>query len=225
MGWIAIGERLAALSGIAFVVLLVASLLVSDPNRDAQQTVSPEQASTVLARTMAEHREETALGAYLGLLSIFSLLWFVAYLQRQLRRAEGDGGWLASVAYGGGLVFAGVMTAAVGYQIAMGVLGDYGRDPVVAKTLVVLTWDHLAVTAAPVAALVGGASGVALRYGALPRWLGWFGVPVMLVLLSPTFVAGQVGYLAGLFGFFLWIIATSVVLVRSVGRPEPGQIR
>ena len=213
-----IWDRVGALSGIAFVALLVASIVVSDPNRDAEQAVGPEQASASLARTLAERREATRLGAYVGLLSVFTLLWFLAYLRRHLRRAEGEDGWLASVAYGGGLVFAGVMATGVGYQVAMGVLEDYGADAPVAKALVVLTWDHLAVAAAPVAALVGGASAVGLRFDALPRWLGWFGVPVAVVLLSPAFVAGEVGYLTGLLGFFAWTVAASVVLLGRAGR-------
>ena len=209
-----IGARLAALSGIAFVGLLVASIIVSDPNRDATQPVSPTQPAATLAQVLAARQDATRLGAHLGLLSIVALLWFLAALRRHLARAEGEDGWLAAAAHGGGLVLAGVLTAGVGYQLAMGVLRDYGSDPAVAKTLVVLTWDHLAVVAAPVAVLVGATSAASLCCAALPRWLGWGGVPVALVLLSPTFVTGAVGYLAGLLGFFGWTLATAVVLAR-----------
>ncbi len=56
-----------------------------------------------------EHRDDLLRGIYSSLVAVFFLLWFVAYLRHRLQAAEGKGGWLASVAYGGGLVSAVLM--------------------------------------------------------------------------------------------------------------------
>jgi hypothetical protein len=48
---------------------------------------------------------------------------------------------------------------------------------------------------------------VALRYGALPRWLAWVQFLVALVLLS-----GVIGWAALIFAFPLWVLLVSYLL-------------
>jgi hypothetical protein len=60
------------------------------------------------------------------------------------------------------------------------------------------------------AAFLGALSILALRGVLLPRWLGWFGLVVTILLLIPP-----VGWLALLFLLPLWLIVASVVLLRK----------
>ena len=58
---------------------------------------------------------------------------------------------------------------------------------------------------------VVGASIAAVRYGILPRWLGWAGFAVAALLpLAVAFV--------GFVTLFLWVLAVSVVMVARSGR-------
>ncbi len=104
------------------------------------------------------------------------------------------------------------MLVSGGYTLAGSVLSDYGSDPQVARILVVLGWNWIAVIATPLAALVGGTAVVCLRFAALPKWLGWISVVVALALVIPPI--SYFGFLA----FTIWIIVVSIVLLTQIGR-------
>ena len=59
------------------------------------------------------------------------------------------------------------------------------------------------------ALFLAAASLLALRGVLLPRWLGWFGIVVAVILLIPP-----IGWAALLFLFPLWLILASVILWR-----------
>jgi hypothetical protein len=69
------------------------------------------------------------------------------------------------------------------------------------------------------------ASGVvAIRTGALPRWLGWAGVLITagLIAARAVWTSSQLVFIPFLFGY-LWLITTSVVLIRCARAPESIQ--
>jgi hypothetical protein len=59
------------------------------------------------------------------------------------------------------------------------------------------------------AVFLGALSILALRRVVLPRWLGWFGVVVTVLLLIPP-----IGWAALLFLLPVWLIAASLILWR-----------
>jgi len=56
-----------------------------------------------------------------------------------------------------------------------------------------------------------------LRSGALPKWLGWWGIVFGVVTL-----AGPIGFIGAL-GAALWIIIASIVLSMQARRPAAAQ--
>ena len=62
------------------------------------------------------------------------------------------------------------------------------------------------------AVFLGALSILALRRVVLPRWLGWFGVVVTVLLLIPP-----IGWAALLFLLPVWLIAASLILWRRSG--------
>jgi hypothetical protein len=62
---------------------------------------------------------------------------------------------------------------------------------------------------------LGALSILALRRLVLPRWLGWFGVVVTVLLLIPP-----IGWAAVLILVPVWLIAASVLLWRRSGETE-----
>ena len=64
------------------------------------------------------------------------------------------------------------------------------------------------------------ASILSIRTGALPKWLGWAGLVVALGLVIAGAFLDQ-SWPAFAYGFFwLWVIVTSVVLIRRAGDGE-----
>jgi hypothetical protein len=168
-----------AFTGVIFVVLVLAGMAIAgDPG------VEPSDSSSEIARAFVDRSDDTGLGSTISVVGILFFFPFLAYLRNRLRKAEGDDGWLANTAYGGGLVTAAMLLVMLSLNLAKTSVSD-GTDPVVAKVLVTLTWNFSLVFGPPMIALVLGASFAILRYSALPQWLGWLGFLVSLTLLMP----------------------------------------
>jgi hypothetical protein len=84
----------------------------------------------------------------------------------------------------------------------------------------VLTFVYL-----PSAIVIGSLAFVVFRAGVLPRWLGWLGgVIALLELLASLTIFGGTGnngpigllpLILGALPVFIWVVAVSVVLIRS----------
>ena len=119
------------------------------------------------------------------------------------------------MAYGGGLVTAAVMLVFMSLELATTAVWDYGSDTQVAKTLIALQWRYVWVFAPPMIAFTLGASLVIVRYGSLPRWVGWIGFPVSVTLLVPWI---------GVVVAMAWVLIVSIVLLVQAWRaPRPEE--
>lgn len=214
-----IWDRLGALSGILSVGLIAGYAILTDPY-DPATNPNPTQPSALLAEVLVNNREQARLGAYLGLAGVFLLFWFLGYLRRHLQRAEGEAGWLASVAYGGGLVGAGMVLVAVSFSLATSELSNYGDDTQVAKVFFVYGWNAASVLAPPFGALVAATTAAGLRYRALPRWFGWVSLLITILTLAMSVTMPGIGGLISL----VWIGLTSIVLLLRTWRaPRDSQ--
>ena len=204
----ALWNRLGAISGILFVVLTFIGFSL---DADTTADVEPGQPSATIARLLEENQDDGRLGASLFLLAIFFLIWFVTIIYRRLLQAEAGPSGLAFIALGGGLVTASALLILLYTDVAFMSISDYGDDTQVAKTLVALTWEGVAVLGAPMAALVGATSIASWLYRAFPRWLAVLGIPVTAALLIFPIV------FLGMLLFFIWaLIVAVVILVRPV---------
>jgi hypothetical protein len=192
-------RRLGAASGIFYVVL---TMLGND----------------VLGGT------ESSAGILMELLGFAFFPFFLGSLWVCLRSAEGDGGWLSATAFGGGLVALAVKLASAAPILA--VRASEGIDPGIAKALIAVNDASFGITFLPLAVMLSATAIVAVRTGALPRWLGWGAAVVALGLLgalsavviapsSPEWV-----FLPMLL-FLLWTVATSIALIQRAGKPYP----
>lgn len=215
-------ERLAAATGIVFVVLGVIALVVGG------QAPRPDDPDQEIVSYFVDNRSGLLLQAYLfGLASIF-FLWFIGSLRSHLRRAEEETGRLSAVAFGGGvatlaIVLVGIsLSAALAFRVAE-------ADPSVAMALFHVGSQAFTLSSFPAVVLVAAASVVIIRTSALPPWLGWLGGLLSLAFLvsglavfvesGPLASGGVYGYTV--FGvFFLWVLLASVLLVQRVGLPR-----
>lgn len=203
-----VGERLGALSGVVAVGLIVAYITLSEPSGD------PEEPAAVLAEAMANDRNTLKLAAYLGLAAAFALVWFVGYLRGHLQRAEGEGGWLAAVAAGGGLATMVLLLVSVSVTLAESVLASYGADTQVAKTYLIYHWDFAPVLAPGMGAMVAASTLVGVRYRAFPRWLNGIGALIVALMVALAPVAPGLGAAVA----SLWLVPASLVLGLRAGR-------
>ncbi len=197
--------RLAPAAGIVYALLafLGSSLL---PIGRAE----PEDEAAAVARQFTEVRGRVSAGVLLMLFSLFFLLVFVAWLHRWLREIEGRGGWLATLALIGGVLMVATMSLVMLLSIAGTVLDDYGADPVIARTLLVLQWQAVAVSFVPTAAFIGATSLVGQAAQVLPKWLTYSGVAIAIGLLIPP-----VAFLPFLLST-LWTGMLAVLLLQRI---------
>ncbi|MGH9280439.1 MAG: hypothetical protein ACRD12_20385, partial [Acidimicrobiales bacterium] len=124
-------------------------------------------------------------GILLTLFSAFFLLVFVSWLHRWLRQAEGEGGWLATLAFGGGVLLVGSLLVVLVLSLASTVIDDYGPDPVIARTLLTVRLWAVAITFVPAASFVGATGVIGWRSGWLPRWMSYAGMALAAGMLIP----------------------------------------
>jgi hypothetical protein len=213
-------ERLAWLSGPAFVACtVVAALVFSPPGYGAPRA----QLVTYLVR----HYRRGEVAGLLGGLALISFLVLLAALVSVLR-ARGAG-WPAEVVFGSGLValaigaLQAVVVLALSYRIAKD-----DHDPSLAKGIYDLQTGTSTLLAFPLASLMAAAALASFRPGRLPRWYAFGSAAAGVVVLvrggalahtgfySPGGGYGTVAYVA----FLLWVLATSAVL--AVHARPPG---
>jgi hypothetical protein len=203
---------MAPLAGIAFVVVYVVAWLISrSPDSD-------DPASTIAAYyTDKSNRVLEIVSAYLFVAAAILFICFVAGLRGRLRPAEGGEATVTTVAYGGALVFAGLLVtgamclAAVPAGMGLGgIRAPEGGDVI-----------NFVQSAGYGMILVGGMifaattivaiSFVSLRTKALPQWSAWLGYVCAFVLLFSVVWLPQIALL-------VWVLAISIVLFMTPSR-------
>jgi hypothetical protein len=194
-------QRLAPLSGILFVVLVVVGFIpVGGETPDVND--SP---SKIVSFWGDHHSKEVAAALLVGLGAIF-LAIFVATLRDRIRD---DGAqrdlWSNLILIGGTASVTGFMVA-VGFHIALADGGDHHFSADAMVALNALDNDSFFAFAVPIGVMMLGAAGATLKAGAaLPRWLGWAALVLAIGQFTP------VGFIAfGLSG--IWIIIAAILL-------------
>jgi hypothetical protein len=165
------------------------------------------------------HRVHGVVGFFVFLAGIVLLLAFLATLRERLLAAEGQPGRLSALAFGAGIaslpLWAVSMLLANAASFAANESSSFHLDPNTFRLLAdtaYFTWVAAVVVSSVV---VWATSAVALRSGILPRWYGRLGILAGIVQLFGFFFFPFVVW-------WLWIIATSILLVR---RPRPARAR
>ena len=213
-------ERIAPLSGAVCVI----AVMVGNGMALAGQTGATGGAG-LLADLQAAPSLVNSLGLTLEMFGWAALMCFLAVLYRTLRGAEHSDGWLASVAFGAGVLMLALKLGSVAPWMA----AWYRRDELtvpLAQTLNDLGAALFIVSGWATGLCVAAAAGSAIGSRVLPRWLGWFG----LVSGVGALVAGTAGvvnpqtynpmlFLASL----LWVLLTSVVLAVRAGHAPKAE--
>ncbi len=201
--------RLAAASGILYVVLLLAH---GGGGSGVGMGDSRANIASWVSGTLGP-RGLNWMGIYTGILGLLCLVVFVGVLATAIRRREGAQPWLSNVTLGAGLITVTVKLASFPAAFALAYRAHEGFEPQLAAALTdmndfsfVLTW--------PLSALMIGAAATAiLRYRALPAWLGWSGAAVAIALLAAVPLAFGPGPFIAFLTSSIWVILASATMV------------
>ena len=218
-------QRLGAASGILYVVLLLGPDVILRGLEEGPTMTTADAIAHACATTTAAQFTDGII-PILHRLGYFFFLFFLGSLWSTLRRAEGDDGWLSTAAFGGGLVYLAILFSGDTAGAAAARSACAGIDPRLWQVLDNIGSASFFESFIPLALLSAASAVVAIRFGALPRWLGWMSAVVAVVMLVDGFAwtiyTRNVG--ANYVLFMLWVLVTSVVLIRRVGKPLPTVI-
>jgi hypothetical protein len=203
-------EWLIPLTGVVFVILVIIGFAIGGEPPDADDPVRE------IVDYYVDDKDSVQFGAVVGGLAVVFLVFFFGYLRKILRAAEGEGGWLSAVAFGGSLILAtGVaFDATISFAIAE---AAEDIEPASVQALQAL-WDNDWVPIAVGMIVILFSTGISIvRYGALPKWVGWLAIVLGIAAATPA------GFIA-FFGVGVWILTVSVILsmrARPAVSPSP----
>ncbi|HSL00575.1 MAG TPA: hypothetical protein VK869_09585 [Rubrobacteraceae bacterium] len=212
--------RLGGVCGLLFALLMVPAYVVGYP--DAPTSTS--SAEDVIAYFGEGPGAFVLANGVLPLFSAFFFVWFLGVLHGVLRRSEGEGGVLSSVALAGGTLF--IVLSCAGYAAeilypaSLARFEGFAADARFAFASLVLSAWLYHFCQVGTAVMATATSLVALQSGVLPRWLALAGFLVALLALL-HFLTPLLGALAGL----VWVVLVSaLMLAGAVGTFAPRRL-
>lgn len=207
--------RSGAAGGIVFVLLqLTGQMLIQIGGSEPPFNAS---AGVIQDYFLNRNLPLAMIGGFLNILSVIAFLWFMGVLWSALQRSEGDSAWLSLVAFASGVTGMAIMLSSSGWELALLRLGE-GQPAETVQFLFDQGNLSFANFWVALASMLLATGIVALRDGALPRWLGWFGLITAVALLaarSVWFTASGIKFMPYML-VWVWLIATSIVLMRRL---------
>jgi hypothetical protein len=201
--------RLAPLTGIVFVVLLVLAFIVVEGDTPGID----DSAQKITSFYHDDQGKHIAAVILVGLSTVFLAVFVVSL--REFLKVGGGAFWPNVALVGGTVAIAGFLVAA-GIHLALIEGGDKNISPDAMVAINAIDADDFFGFATPLGIMMLGAGGATLKAGAgLPRWMGWAAIVLFVVFFTP------VGFAAfGLSG--IWIIIASVMMYRRAGVATPA---
>lgn len=203
---------LVPLTGLAVLVVAIVGFAIGGSPPD----VTKDSAATISA-FYADNNTQQAISAMLEGLAAVLLVFFACYVQRALRRVEGDRGVLSTAAFSGLLIIA--LGLAIDATLTVALLSNADDlEPAGVQTLMSLYNNDFVPFAvgAEVFLLSIGLSVLTHRW--LPRWLGVVLLAIAVLGVTPigfvTFLAS--GLLIGSLGVLF------ALRERRTGEPTPA---
>ena len=204
-------QRWLGITGLIFVVLVVVSVFMvpSIPNSNASS-------AKLTAFYDSGHQAVLHIDGIVTVVAVVVGVFWFWYFRDWLIATNPTSRRLATVSFGGALLFAAGGALAAGIYTT---LGDASNTHPAVTTLQSLNYIQAdlnnGLTGAGVAIFLAALVVIVVRYRVLPAWLGW---PWLLFVLASV-VFGFVG----MAGLALWLIATNIVIIRRAGIAEPAR--
>jgi hypothetical protein len=207
-------ERRAAFAGVVAVALWLVGIFVIESG-----DVPGEGATDADALAYYQDGANTILtGSWLYMLGGVAFMWFAVVLRERLAAAEGGTRMFSNVAFVGAVATGAFAMLTVAPGVAAAIAED---DLTEAAAAGMITLGDAFFVAAELSAilLMIGAGAVALRTGLFPKAWAWFSFLLALVL-----VIGPIGWAGLIFGLPIWILGTTLFLVKREGSADPEPV-
>jgi MFS family permease len=203
--------RLAALTGVVFVVLVVVGLSLGS------NAPATNAAATTIRHYYLSHTTQLKVTALLSSISVAFGLFFFGYLRAYFRRWAGNE-WLSSIFFGGAIIFGvgGALSAGLAFTLTDSPKSLSSGGLQVLNTLTSdLNWASLTVGMMIMFAALGF---IIFRSHLVPTWLAW--VSWIMSVLAATWVLSFIP----LIGTGIWVLIASIrMAVRNPTlAPESG---
>ena len=206
--------RSGAIAGLVSVLLMASGVAFV-----ASLDLPYDAPAALLVSEIEEKRNSLGAGIFLFALAGAFLFWFLGALHSVLREAEGGTGSLSSVALAAGSLWAFLWVLYAAMVFSAFELMGYYNDPQAAKTAGGIGWNILVGPIAFLlpAVLLLSTAVLSIRAQALPRWLGWASAALAGLLVLGSGLGATFGgpAQAAVVAFPLWVLVTSVVLLRA----------
>ena len=216
-------ERYAWVSGIVFVVALLAESLIS-----TGVGLTQNDSAAKIATGLHDHRDRLLVIAYLSAVYAVTFVVYLCSLYNLLRRDEEWGRVLGYLVLVGGVLFVALhavsdigITGLLGAKLAS--FGDQ-HDQGLSYALYLITYalDSVGDVFGSLAAVAAGV--LVMKSRVLPRWLGWTAIVAGIMFFLQGFGLGGViatfGLVFDLIAFVLFLVfvlGSSIVLLRRGG--------
>lgn len=144
---------------------------------------------------------------------------FLTYLWSLLRGAEGDGGWLSTLALAAGV--SGILLKLASHAPELAIHRDgIDKGSQLYKVLDNTAGATTLMSLYPLAVCCGAVAVIALREHVLPRWVGIFAaVTAVALAVNAGFVYAS--FVPAFLLFLVWTLVTSIVLLRRSRSTQP----
>ena len=220
-------ERWSAASGLVFVALFIGWLALYRALEPAGGQPRPGDAEIV--SDVLEGQDRLHVAHFVVGLAAAAWLWFLGSLCAALKRAEGGTGRLSEVAFAAGVVFAVLLLVAGALLPGLADVPRRGGtlDPRAAAVVYDLAGSIFSLAPFSIIVLVGATSLAALRYRALPPWLGWVGGVVIVLLVagaaSIDLTRQDPLWFVGILGMVLWLAWVATISLTLVLRRRSAE--
>jgi hypothetical protein len=199
---------LAPLTGLAFfLITIIVFIAVGEPP-------GVDGPTEEIVDFYVDNEGTQMLGILLEGIAATLFVIFGAVVLRELRAAEGEGAILCYLALAGTIVFA--VGLAIDATISF-TLAETAKeiDPSAVQALTAL-WhnDFVPFAVGMQIFLVGAGLGI-VRYGILPKWLGWVAIILAVLTLTP------IGFVAFIGSGFVVAIMSVMLAMRAKARQVP----
>ena len=191
-------NRLGALTGVGFVVFLIASFVVAGEPPTSDDSVQE------IVDFYTDNEGQVFASVSLSMIAATFLVLFGGYLRKVLRAAEGEGHMLSSVVLAGATIVA--VAAGIDGTLSVTLVETVDDIDPTALQAINAIWNNDYIPIALGAMIFSLSAGLSIvRHGALPKWFGWAAILFAVIAVTP------IGF-AGVIGTALWIIVVSIML-------------
>jgi hypothetical protein len=201
------------LIGVLFIVVLIVAFGFAGEPPDT------DEGAAEASQFYLDNESSVMAGSVIQAVAAALFVFWGGILRVFLREAEGPRGTLSAVAFAGTILFAAGLALDATINFALAEEAE-NVDPVVTHTLLALWSNDFLPFVVGLLTFMIATGIVIIRTGALPRWLGWAAIIVVIVAPTPIGFVGFIG--SGVFVLIVSVLLAMRARGAATASPAPG---